>query len=174
MPPNTPRTLIEADALTDEQRRHLFFFEDDVFGLDAFALQWEPKTHFFTVHVDGRLVANAGVVARKVDVGGTQVRVAGLGSVVCRPEARGAGHPTAAIEAAMRHGRDVLRADFGMLFCLPRLSPFYARRGWEPVTQPVWIEQAAGTVPSPLVVMVRRLGDAPWPPGPVTVGGKPW
>ena len=170
MPPEPARTIVEADALTDEQRRHLFLFEDDVFGLGAFGLQWEPKTHFFLVYVQDHLVANAGAVPRTVDVGGRPVRVAGLGSVVCRPEARGARHPTAAIEAAMRYGRDVLNAEFGMLFCLPRL----ARRGWEPVTQPVWIEQATGTVPSPLVVMVRRLGDAAWPTGPVTVGGKPW
>ena len=56
MPPEHARTIVEADALTDEQRRHLFFFEDDVFGLGAFGLQWEPKTHFFTVYVDGNLV----------------------------------------------------------------------------------------------------------------------
>ena len=73
-----------------------------------------------------------------------------------------------------RYGGEVLKAECGMLVCLPRLSPFYARRGWEPVTQPVWIELAAGTVPSPLVVMVRRLGDATGPAGPGAVGGKPW
>ena len=174
MPPAPVRNIVEADALTEEQRKHLFFFEEDVFGLNALALQWEPKTHFFTVYVSGGLVANAGVVPRTVDVGGKPVRVAGLGGVVCRPEARGGGHPSAAIAAAMRYARDVLRADFGMLFCLPRLAPFYARQGWEPVTDPVWIEQPAGTTPSPLVVMVRQLGDQPWPPGAVTLGGKPW
>jgi GNAT superfamily N-acetyltransferase len=174
VPAPQPRTIIPADALTEEQRKHLFFFEEDVFGLAALGLAWEPKTRFFTVHVAGRLVANAGVVARTVDVAGVPVRVAGLGGVVTRPEARGAGHAGAAVAAATEYARDTLRAEFGMLFCLPRLMPFYARMGWEPVAEPVTIEQPGGPVPSPLVVMVKPLDGRPWPPGAVSLNGRPW
>ena len=172
--PSSPRTIVEADALTDEQRRHLFYFEDDVFGLVSHGLTWAPKERFFTVHIDGRLVGNAGVVARAVSVGGRAVRVAGLGSVVTRPEARGAGHASAAVAAAMRYGREALGAEFGMLFCLPRLVAFYRRLGWEPVAAPVTIEQPAGRVASPLAVMIKPLGQVTWPAGPVDVNGKPW
>ena len=54
------RTIVEVDALTEEQRRYLFFFEEDVFGTRDYGLEWEPKQRFFTVHVDGRLVARFG------------------------------------------------------------------------------------------------------------------
>ena len=53
-------------------------------------------------------------------------------------------------------------AEFGMLFCLPRLVPFYGRTGWERLA-PVWIQQPAGTVRSPLEVMVKPLSGRPWP-----------
>ena len=174
MPPAAKRTIVEAGALTDEQRLRLFKFEDDVFGLASYGLAWAPKERFFTVHVDGRPVANAGVVARTVDAGGRALRVAGLGSVVTRPEARGKGHAAAAIAAAMRHGREVLGADFGMLFCLPKVMAFYEHLGWHRLTDPVTIEQEAGPTPSPLAVMVKPLGTKPWPGGMVDVKGRPW
>ena len=74
----------------------------------------------------------------------------------------------------LAHGRAATGADFAMLFCLPRLVPFYRRTGWEPLPTPVLIEQAGGTVASPLQVMVKRLADRPWPPGSVRVNGKAW
>ena len=70
MPPDPDRTIVEADALTEEQRRELFFFEDDPFGLRDLALHWEPKTRFFTAYAGGRPVANAGVVVAYGCTGG--------------------------------------------------------------------------------------------------------
>jgi GNAT superfamily N-acetyltransferase len=174
MPPNLARTILETDSLTEDQRRHLFFFEEDVFGESGFHLTWAPKERFFTVYADGRLVANASVVRRAVAAGGRPVPVVGLGGVVTRPEARGAGHARAAVDAAVRYGREVLGADFAMLVCLPKLRPFYERLGFEALSDPVTIEQPRGNVVSPLVVMVKPLGPDPWPGGPVDVRGKPW
>jgi len=172
--PHTAREIIETDTLTPERRQHLFYFEPDVFCLASFNLQWEPKVRFFHVYDAGELVANAGVVGRTVDVAGTAVRVAGIGGVVCRPEARGRGHPTAAVATALAHGATVMGAEFGMLFCLPRLVPFYGRTGWERLAAPVWIQQPAGTVRSPLEVMVKPLSGRPWPGGEVRLNGRPW
>jgi GNAT superfamily N-acetyltransferase len=172
--PSEGRVIVETDSLTEEQRQHLFYFEDDVFSLASYALQWEPKVRFFQVYESGKLVANAGLVGRTVMAGGHSLSVAGLGSVVCRPEARGKGHARAAVTAAIQHARDSMKAPFGMLFCLPRLVPFYERMGWARLDEPVLIEQSAGTVRSPLEVMVKLLGDRAWPPGPVSANGRPW
>ena len=172
--PDAPREIVETDTLTPERRQHLFYFEHDVFCLASFNLQWEPKVRFFHVFESGELIANAGVVARTVDVAGTPVRVAGIGGVVCRPEARGRGHATAAVLAALAHATTVMAAEFGMLFCLPRLVPFYGRTGWERLAAAVWFEQPAGTVRSPLEVMVKPLSGRRWPEGEVRVNGRPW
>ena len=168
------REIIETDVLTPERKQRLFYFEPDVFSLDAFALAWEPKVRFFQVFEGGELVANAGVVGRTVDVAGAAVPVVGIGSVVCRPEARGRGHATAAVAAALAYGRAAAGAEFGMLFCLHRLVPFYARTGWERIAAPVTIDQPAGPVASPLEAMVKPLAARAWPPGAVRVNGRPW
>ena len=168
------REIREADGITPGQRQRLFFFEPDVFGVESHALQWEPKARFFHVYVAGELVANAGVLSRTVDVAGAAVRVVGVGGVVCRPEYRGRGHASAAVAAALGYGAAAMGAEFGMLFCLPRLVPFYRRTGWEKVPPPVLIEQAGGTVPSPLDVMVKPLAGRTWPPGEVRANGRPW
>ena len=168
------RTILETDCVTPERRQRLFRFEPDVFSTDSLGLEWEPKTRFFHVFEAGELVANASFVARTVNVAGADLPVVGIGGVVCRPEARGRGHATAAIAAALAYGRAVTGADFGMLFCLPRLVPFYARNGWELLPHPVLILQPAGTVASPLQVMVNPLAGRDWPEGPVRVNGRPW
>lgn len=172
--PDPQRVVIQTDALTEAQRQHLFSFEPDVFGLRHLNLEWEPKTRFFPVQVAGQVVANAGLVARTVYVGGEPIPVAGVGSVVTRPESRGRGHATAAIEAALTYARREGSADFAMLFCRAPLMPFYARMGFLPLPPPVLIEQQGTRLPSPLEVMVRPLTDRQWSPGPVDVNGRPW
>jgi len=168
------RTILETDCVTPERRQRLFRFEPDVFSTDSLGLEWEPKTRFFHVFEAGELVANASFVARTVNVAGADLPVVGIGGVVCRPEARGRGHATAAIAAALAYGRAVTGADFGMLFCLARLLPFYSRSGWDRVPGPVLIEQPAGPIASPLEVMVKPLSRHAWLAGPVRVNGKPW
>ena len=168
------RDIRPTDSITPEARERLFQFEPDVFSLDTFDLEWAPKGRFFHVYVAGELVASAGVLARTVDVAGTPVTVAGIGGVVCRPEARGQGHATAAVAAALTHGVESMGADFGMLFCLPKLVPFYARTGWQRLAAPVLIEQSKGKVPSPLEVMVKPADGGRWPAGNVDINGRPW
>jgi GNAT superfamily N-acetyltransferase len=168
------RTILESDRVTPDRRLRLFRFAPDVFATDSLGLDWEPKTRFFHVFEAGELVANASFVAGTVNVAGADVRVVGIGGVVCRPEARGRGHASAAVAAALAYGRAMTGADFGMLFCLPRMVPFYARNHWERVPGPVLIEQPGGTVASPLEVMVKPLSDHAWPPGTVHINGRPW
>ena len=86
----------------------------------------------------------------------------------------GEGHATAAVAAALAYGAAATGAEFGMLFCLPRLLAFYARSGWQRLPEPVWIEQPAGTIASPLEVMVKPLTGRQWLAGEVRVNGRPW
>jgi hypothetical protein len=168
------RDVRRVETLTDWQRQHLFHFTPDVFGDLPLGLQWEPKTPFFLVYEADALVANAGVVARTVDVAGEAVKVIGIGAVVCRPEARGRGHATAAVAAALEHGSAATGDEYGLLFCLQRLVRIYARKGWELLRVPVLIDQPTGTVRAPLEVMIKPLTARPWPGGEVRLNGRPW
>ena len=163
-----------AEELTEEERQALFFWGKDIWGLEDREYRWRPKDHHFVTEEDGRPLSHVGVIKTTVGVGGREVTVGGVGGVVTVPEAQG----RHLVHAAMRQAQEFicheLGADFGMLFCLPRLEPFYARQGWRAVGDEVEIEQPAGPVVWPYRVMVRPCGEREWPAGRVEIGGLPW
>jgi GNAT superfamily N-acetyltransferase len=163
-----------AEALTDEERRALFFWDENIFGIEDAEYRWRPKDYHFITEEGGRPLSHVGVIKTVVRAGETAVTVGGVGGVATRPEAQGRRF----VHAAMRQASDFicreLGAEFGMLFCLPRLAPFYARQGWQMVEGEVEIEQPAGKVIWPYHVMVLPCGGRAWPPGRIEVGGMPW
>jgi hypothetical protein len=44
--------------------------------------------------------------------------------------------------------------DVSLLFCLPRIVPYYERLGWRPIEQPIQIDQSSGRIEAPIPVMV--------------------
>lgn len=163
-----------AEGLTDEERQALFFWGKDIFGLEDADYRWRPKDFHFITEEDGRPVSHVGVLKTAVRTGGSEVTVGGIGAVVTVPEAQGRHHVHAAMRRAAEFICSDLGAEFGMLFCLPRLAPFYARQGWQMVEEEVEIEQPSGKVIWPYHVMVLPCGGRSWPPGKVEVGGLPW
>ena len=67
-----------------------------------------------------------------------------------------------------------LKVDAGMLFCLHRLMPFYARQGWQLLEDEIEFDQPTGRLVSPFRVMVLPCGAYEWPTGRVEVKGLPW
>jgi hypothetical protein len=163
-----------AEALTEEERQALFGWGENIFGIEDAGYRWRPKDYHFVTEEGGRVVSHVGVIKTSVGVGGRAVTVGGVGGVVTIPEAQGRRHVHAAMLQATEFICHELGAEFGMLFCLPRLAPFYARQGWQMVEDEVEIEQPAGRVLWPYHVMVRPCGDRAWPAGKVEVGGLPW
>lgn len=160
--------------LTDEERRTLFEWGKDIFGVQDKLFQWRPKDWHFIVEDEGRVVSHVGVLEATVRVGGREIRVGGIGGVVSVPEASGRGHAQAGMKRAVEFMRDELQVEFGMLFCLPRLAPFYARQNWQLLEELVEFEQPLGPVASPFCSMVLPFGDRSWPAGKVELGGLPW
>lgn len=146
----------------------------DPFGMEAHPLSWREKEWHFFVDVDGEPVSHVGVLRHDVLVDGVPVPVAGLGGVITEPGFQGRGFAQELLREATAFMTDELGADFGFLFCLPRLVPFYERLGWQRLPGPVLIEQAGGTLESPVEVMVLPLRDRPWPPGRVETQSLPW
>jgi hypothetical protein len=163
-----------AEALTEEERQALFFWGKDIFGLEDRDYRWRPKDYHFIAEEGGRPLSHVGVVKTSVSVGGRQLTVGGVGGVVTVPEAQGRHLVHAGMRQAAEFICHELGADYGMLFCLPRLEPFYARQGWLAVEDEVEIDQPDGKRVWPYRVMVRPCGERVWPAGRVEVGGLPW
>ena len=162
------------ESLTEEERQALFFWGEHVFGLEDAGYRWRPKDYHFVTEEGGRPLSHVGVVKTTVSVGGRQLTVGGVGGVVTVPEAQG----RHLVHAAMRQADEFicheLGAEFGMLFCLPRLEPFYARQGWRALEDEVEIDQPDGKIIWSYRVMVKPCGERVWPAGRVEVGGPPW
>ncbi|MER5432092.1 GNAT family N-acetyltransferase [Streptomyces sp. NPDC002588] len=146
----------------------------DPAGVAVTGLVWRDKETHFGVRRAGRLVAHAGLVETTVSVGGGEpAPVAGLGGVVVAPGLRGGGLARLVVTAAMDHARTG-GAEFGLLFCWPRLIPLYERLGWRLLDAGVRVEQPQGPADMPMRSMWTPLADgARWPSGPVRLLSLP-
>src|SRR5688572_22692139 len=137
-------------TLPDAERQALFGWGEDLFSVNALGLKWRPKDWHCVLYEDGAPLANASVLRHEV----RDMVVGGLGGVITLPEARGRGLARQVVGRAAELMRDDLGASFGLLFCLPRLVPFYESQGWTVVEPGVLIDQPGGKVPSPIPVMI--------------------
>jgi aminoglycoside 2'-N-acetyltransferase I len=162
------------DNMSDEERRVLFEWGENIFGVEDTLLRWRPKDWHFFLDVDGRTVNHVGILKHTIRVGERAVVVGGVGGVVTVPEAQGRGYAQKTLQRAVEFMRDELGVEFGFLFCRDQLVPFYARQGWQLVNEPVEIEQDTGNIVSPFNVMVLGCRSDAWPPGAVSLDSRPW
>lgn len=163
-----------ADELTEDERRALFGWSENVFGIEDGLYTWRPKERHIVVEANGRALSHVGLLRDTVRVGGESVEVAGVGAVVTVPEAQGKGLSQLAMRRALSIMRDEMDVEFGMLFCLERLVPFYARQGWRLIEDECEVEQKNERVSFPFRVMIYQLGEREWPEGRVETSGLPW
>jgi GNAT superfamily N-acetyltransferase len=163
-----------AEALSDTEKQQLFGWGDDIFGAASLNLSWRPQDLHFLLYADGRAGSHVGILKQVVSVGGQPVLVGGVGSVVTVPGAQKKGCAAQLMREAARFLEQKWRVDAGLLFCLQRTVPFYARLGWQTIEQQVMIEQSAGKIASPLPAMVRPMGRRVWPSGTVELNSLPW
>ncbi len=120
-------------SLSSEESERLYGWSDDVFGSSHLDLRCRSTDFRFLVYEDEKVVSQAGVLDHVVTVGNGEVRVGGIGGVVTVPSARFKGHARAVIQAALDFMREEWGAEFGFLFCLDRMIPFYEKLGWHKV-----------------------------------------
>jgi Acetyltransferase (GNAT) domain len=161
-------------SLTDEERHALFEWAENIFGDDDANYKWRPKDWHFITEEDGRAVSHVGVLKTVVGAGGREVAVGGVGGVATVPSAQGKHYVHDAMRRAAEFICGELGVESGMLFCLERLVPFYARQGWRLVEEETEFEQPAGKVISPFRVMVLPCPGRRWPAGRIEVPGFPW
>ncbi len=125
------------------------------------------------------LVAHAGIVEREVLVGGQEggktLRVAGLYSVMVRPDRQGTGLGTAIVTAALAEAsRCFPQSRHAVFVCLESRVPFYQRLGACRIDPPVTFDQHDGPHVMGIVTMRRPVAGESWPDGAVHLVGLPW
>ncbi len=168
--------LVELDKLSEPYWEDLVAGEQEPFGGIGESLVWRDKDRNIGVcEEDGRLVAAAGVVLAEVKI--EQVppfEVAGLGGLIVTRNARGRGLARMLCQNLIELAGEI-EVRQAMLFCLPKLMPFYREFGFRTIDAPVWADQPDGRIEMPLQAMWKALGgEADWPPGRVELQGEPF
>lgn len=160
--------------LTDEERQRLFGWGENIFGLEDHKYSWRPKDLHIILDVEGEAASHVGLVEQVVSVAGQPVRVGGVGAVVTNGEMHGRGYAQKTMRYAERLMCEEWKVEFGLLFCLDRLKPFYERQHWQLISEPVEFEQPSGKMISPFNVMVLPCNGRTWPAGAVDLCSLPW
>lgn len=161
-------------TLSSAEQQRLFSWSSDPFGVAPLGLEWRPKDVHLVLDVDGQPVSHVGVLRHDVHSGGRGVRVAGLGTVITVPEARGRGYASQLIQHAIHLAREEWSSSASLLFCLPRMVSYYERLGWHVIEQPVQIDQALGRIQAPVPVMVYPAEAAALLGTPLILESQPW
>ena len=160
--------------LTDEERERLFGWGENIFGIEDNKYSWRPKDLHIILDVDGQAASHVGLIEQTVNVAGQFVRVGGVGAVVTAGDLHGRGYAQKTMRYAEKVMCEDLNVEFGLLFCLDRLKPFYERQHWQLVSEPVEFEQPSGKMVSPFNVMVLPCQGQTWPAGAVDLCSLPW
>jgi aminoglycoside 2'-N-acetyltransferase I len=92
------------------------------------------------------LACHVGIFFRTVTWDGRKVDIGGIGGVATRPDCRGHGYATLALNAAVQTMRDHEAIKFALLFCEPHNEAYYQARGWHPFKGEIYAEQPQGRV----------------------------
>ncbi len=140
---------------------------------------WRGSSPFFSVVSldDGDVTGHVGVVDRRLRVGGTECRAAGVQNVFVRPPERGTGLSAMLLGLAMREA-EARGFDFGLLFCKPQLAKVYTPMGWQRVeggdTVVTTADGCEQLFAGPGIVMFFQWQGAAFPDGTIHLCGDVW
>jgi hypothetical protein len=153
-------TIRVVKELTDEARKRLFGWGENIFGVDDSKYTWRPKDLHVILDVDGQAASHVGLIVHSVNVAGKPVRVGGVGGVATNGDLHGRGYAQKTMRYAEKHMCEELNVEFGLL--------------WQLVQEPVEFDQPSGKMVSPLNVMVLPCRGQTWPAGAVDLCSLPW
>jgi GNAT superfamily N-acetyltransferase len=148
-------------TLTDDQRRQLFGWGDNIFNTVHLALTYRATadTHFLLFANGHGPLSHAAVLKHHAPVNGQSALIGGLGGVVTIPEAQRRGHAATLVNHAADFLRRQWNVDLALLFCIDPMVHYYEKLGWHTVTCPVLIDQPGGKIPSPFHVMTLPFDE---------------
>jgi GNAT superfamily N-acetyltransferase len=167
--------VVEFGNLTAGHRRALEGDEPDPFDAAGIGLQFRPKERHVGLQDEaGHLVASTGMVVVDAEVDGERFPVVGLGGVIVSARYRGRGLARRVVEVALARARE-LGPGFAILFCHEDRVGLYRKLGFLEVLSDVRVEQPSGfATMTQRTMWIAIRGDAPWPPGEVTVHSLPF
>lgn len=126
------------------------------------------------VETSDHLACHVGIYWRNATWNGQKMRIGGIGGVATREDCRRRGYASIALDAAIQTLRDERATDFALLFCEPRLAPFYEARRWRAFKGDILAEQHGRTARfDALAPYVFDLKRAPRE-GVIDLCGLPW
>jgi GNAT superfamily N-acetyltransferase len=132
-----------------------------------------PDLRVLIEDADG-VACHVGIIRRETKWNGRKLLVGGIGGVSTRPDCRGRGYASIALNAAIRTLKDERTAQAGLLFCEERLMPFYRARDWHDFDGEIVIEQRGTRTRldsmRPMVFDVKRAPRQ----GTIDLCGLPW
>jgi GNAT superfamily N-acetyltransferase len=171
----TPRELVEPINTAYREA-----FPTIVDGVDEKGIEWSDGEFRVLAWDDEAWGAIVEILKRTITVGEQTVVVGGVGGVMTLPTMRGRGIASSAMRHAADFICDELRADAGVLFCVPDLMPFYAKLGWYDLQRKFTYHQSDGVRVMDTrnhadgCAMFKPCRDFVFPYGPIDVGGKLW
>lgn len=142
------------NAFVDHWDRHYFG------GLTVGKGLTKPPVHWrLFLREGGNLLAHVAITELVVELDGTAATLGAVGGLFTPAHLQGKGYGNTVMERAEQFIWKDLKRPAAILFCLPQLVPFYARRHWHRVAHPVTLQQNDGTVTWDAEVMLR------WPDG---------
>jgi GNAT superfamily N-acetyltransferase len=162
------------DQLNEVERADLKRLSDEAFPPDGTDTCWAKNDWHVLVWEETELVSHVEIVVRIASVGGTPVRLGGIGGVSTLKAWRRRGLAEAALRAAQAHLLQPLGVDFGFLICGEPLVHYYNKFGWKLTARQMWIEQPKGRVLYNALIMVLPVCKTEWPQGEIDLCGRPW
>lgn len=174
---------IYADGAVPQNLMEEYEYWDSVIfdgGQEPTPVHWTHPNYFMLLRAGEDWTTAAAIVERTVLVGGVEVPVGGVTTVMTKPQYRRQGFAAQIMHEAVRFIRDDLAVPFGLLLCEPALEGYYAKLSWVSADAgPALYIQPGLDAPRELkaytVVMYYPCSpDAVWPGGKVDMNGTPW
>lgn len=109
---------------------------------------------------DQGMASHVALTEMNIEMNGQPTKCGAVGGLFTPPHLQGRGFGNALMDRAEEFIFDRLKFSMGTLFCLPELVPFYAKRGWSLVDQPVTLEQKNNVVTWGAAVMLLSADHA--------------
>ena len=169
--------IIRKEVLSDQEQQTLLEWDNDLFGMGSAGfdwIQWRDAETRFIGYEDNQPVSHVGVLNHLLAAKGNPLKIGGIVEVVTIPHARNKGYAQKLLHEAIEYMRQEIHSDFGLLFCMPAVVPYYNRLGWHLIENIIIFEQDSGKVKSPLPSMIYPLSNKQWPKEDVLLGCRPW
>ena len=135
--------IVKGNALRPEQKQvvihwnNLFFGNVSVSGSKELA----PVHWRLILSESGSILSQVAITELDVDINGERLTVGSIGGLFTPTELQGKGYANHLMDRAEGFISTDLGYKIGILFCLPKLVPFYQKRNWTPVCIPVTLQQ---------------------------------